>query len=194
MTKWQIHEWILSRELQTLSWIPVQFNMYLLLTCWTGFWGFLCLSWGLEIRIWYQQGLWGSWAQSLSLAPISWLQKMGFILASMTFPELQQAGSNSCYLGKEGTTETREEQSKETVVQPWDRVLVLPQEIYIIVFLSISQILEPPPGGKSYYAPHKHADPRPIGTRRLMMLIPTDLTNQSEECPWADYTLFEPLL
>ena len=38
--------------------------MYLLLTCWAGSWGFLCLSWGLE-RSEYgtSRALWGSWAQ-----------------------------------------------------------------------------------------------------------------------------------
>ena len=38
-------------------------------------------------------------------------------------------------------------------------------------------------------------DPRPVGTRRLMMLTSTYLTtNQSEECPQADHALFEPFL
>ena len=33
-------------------------------------------------------------------------------------------------------------------------------------------------------ADHKHVDPRPVRTRRLMMLTPDYLTtNQSEECP-----------
>ena len=45
------------------------------------------------------------------------------------------------------------------------------------------------------YAAHKHVDPRPVGTRKWMMLTPTYLTtNQSEECPWADHTRFELLL
>ena len=40
-----------------------------------------------------------------------------------------------------------------------------------------------------------HGDPRPVGTRRLMLLTPDDLTtNQSEECPQADHALFELLL
>ena len=39
------------------------------------------------------------------------------------------------------------------------------------------------------HADHLHVDPRPVGTRRLMMLTPDDLTaNQSEECPQADRT------
>ena len=34
-------------------------------------------------------------------------------------------------------------------------------------------------------------DPRPVGTKRLMMLTPDYLTsNPSEECPQADYALF----
>ena len=49
----------------------------------------------------------------------------------------------------------------------------------------------PQPGGRSYlYAAHRHVDPRPIGTRRLMMLTPDYLpTNQSEKCPRADHSL-----
>ena len=36
---------------------------------------------------------------------------------------------------------------------------------------------------------------RPVGTTQCMMLTPNYLTtNQSEECPRADHTLFEPLL
>ena len=31
----------------------------------------------------------------------------------MTFPEFQRAGSNSCYSGKRGNVETREEQSRD---------------------------------------------------------------------------------
>ena len=46
-----------------------------------------------------------------------------------------------------------------------------------------------------WYAAHKHVDPRPVGTWRLMMLTSTYLTTSpSEECPWADHALFEPLL
>ena len=34
-------------------------------------------------------------------------------------------------------------------------------------------------------------DPRMVGTKKLMMLTPDYLTsNQSEECPQADYALF----
>ena len=40
-----------------------------------------------------------------------------------------------------------------------------------------------------WHTVHKHVDPRLVGTRRLIMLIPHFLTtNQSKECPWADYT------
>ena len=48
---------------------------------------------------------------------------------------------------------------------------------------------------KVLYGAHKHVDPRPVGTRRLVMLASTHLTtNPSEECPRADHALFEPLL
>ena len=44
-------------------------------------------------------------------------------------------------------------------------------------------------------AVHKQVDPRPFGTRRLMLWISTYFTvNQSEGCPWANHTLFELLL
>ena len=36
----------------------------------------------------------------------------------------------------EGRGKKREEQSKETIVQPWGRVLVAPQEIYRTISLS----------------------------------------------------------
>ena len=40
-------------------------------------------------------------------------------------------------------------------------------------------------------AAHKHTDPRLVGTKKLVMLTPSYLTtNQSEEFPWADHTLF----
>ena len=73
-------------------------------------------------------------------------------------------------------------------MQPWDRVLALPQgrenTIHNIIFELFHRYWNLHQVGKVNYAPHKLADPRPIGTRRLMMLISTYLTtNQSEECP-----------
>nr|XP_060165840.1 basic proline-rich protein-like [Globicephala melas] len=58
------------------------------------------------------------------------------------------------------------------------------------------KVLKPPSGGRSSLsAAHKHGDPRPVGTRRLLMPTPDDLTtSQSEECPRADHALFEPFL
>ena len=42
---------------------------------------------------------------------------------------------------------------------------------------------------------HEHVDPRPAGTRRLMMLTPTYLTTNRLEGPQADHALlFEPLV
>ena len=55
--------------------------------------------------------------------------------------------------------------------------------LYITIFLAILQIM------KSPLDAHRHV------LRRLMMLTPTYLTtNQSEECPQANYVLFEALL
>lgn len=39
--------------------------------------------------------------------------------ASMTFPELQRASSNSCYSGKGGHAKTREEQSRNSSAAFW---------------------------------------------------------------------------
>ena len=77
----------------------------------------------------------------------------------------------------------QERSSQETVVQPWGRVLVPPQGIYITIPLSCLADTETPTRWKKYAA-HKHTDPRQAGTRRLMKLTPTYLTtNQSEDCP-----------
>ena len=80
--------------------------------------------------------------------------------------------------------------SHETIVQSWGRFLVPPQRIHITVSLNCFADTETPPPTphtewkKLLYAARKLADPRLIGTRRLMMLTPSDLTtNQSEECP-----------
>ena len=49
---------------------------------------------------------------------------------------------------------------------------------------------------KVNYTAYKQVDPKPVGTRRMMMLTPDYITtNQSEDRPWVDHTLlFEPLL
>ena len=58
------------------------------------------------------------------------------------------------------------------------------------------QILKPPPGGRNYlYAAQKPTDAKSLENKTLMLLTRTQLTiNQSEEYPWADHTLAEPLL
>ena len=66
------------------------------------------------------------------------------ISPSKTFPEFQQAGLNSCHLGKGGDAETKEDESKETLVQPWDRVLVPPQGIHRTLSLSFYAETETP--------------------------------------------------
>ena len=76
--------------------------------------------------------------------------------------------------------------------------LVLPQGLYIgfwaVSFEQFHRYWNFPPGGRSeLYVAHRHEDPRQVGTRRLMMLIPHDLTtNQSEEHPWPDHTPHKP--
>ena len=91
--------------------------------------------------------------------------------------------------------ETRKEQSRETIVQPWGTVLVPPRGTYITISLSCFADTETTARWEKLTAARKHVDPRPAGTRRLMMLTTTYFTtNQSEECPRADHALFEPLL
>ena len=63
----------------------------------------------------------------------------------MTFPKFQTAGSDSCQSGKGEDAEIREEESEEIInsAQPWERVLVLSQGIYITIFMSSSEELKP---------------------------------------------------
>ena len=60
------------------------------------------------------------------------------------------------------------------------------------VLWAVLQILESPPGGRSYLnAVHKHGDRRPVGSGRLTMLTPESfVTNQSDVRPQAEHTLF----
>ena len=49
-------------------------------------------------------------------------------------------------------------------------------------------------GRSSLCAAQEHGDPGPAGTRMSAMLTATYLTtNSSEDCPWADHALGEPL-
>ena len=62
----------------------------------------------------------------------------------MTFPEFQKAVAVQ---GREGMQRS-ERGSQETIVKPWGRVLVPPQEIYTIS-LSLSAELKPPTNGRT---------------------------------------------
>ena len=74
--------------------------------------------------------------------------------------------------------------SQETRVQPWGRVLVSPQGTHRTVSLRCFADTETPTRWEKLTAAHKHIDPRPVGTRRLMRLTPDYFTtNQSEEYP-----------
>ena len=57
--------------------------------------------------------LWGSWAWKPFYVPCFLFVGNRLHSASMTFPEFQRADSNSCYSGKGGDAETREEQSRK---------------------------------------------------------------------------------
>ena len=65
------------------------------------------------------QVLWASYAQSISVSPISLITGNSLHSASMTMPEFQWARSSGCYLAKVGDV-TPGRNSQE---QPWDRVL-----------------------------------------------------------------------
>ena len=79
-----------------------------------------------------EQGSWGSWAQKpfcafhflfLGTEPHS---------ASLIFPEFQGARSDKLLIGKEGRRDQGGALTQATTVQPWGRVLVPPQGLYII--------------------------------------------------------------
>ena len=61
-------------------------------------------------------------------------------------------------------------------MQPWDRVLALPQgrenTIHNIIFELFHRYWSLHQVGKVNYAPHKHAYPRPIGTRSWWCWFP----------------------
>ena len=53
-------------------------------------------------RSYHCKALWGSWAQGLSVSPISLIMGNRLYSASMTFPDFQGVDSRSCWLDKEG--------------------------------------------------------------------------------------------
>ena len=68
--------------------------------------------------------------------------------ASMTFPELQRAGSGTeANQGREGM-QGQGRSSQETIVQPLGSILILPQGMPIIISLSSSAKLKPPINGR----------------------------------------------
>ena len=78
--------------------------------------------------------------------------------------------------------ETKEEQSGETVVKPWGRVLVPPLGIHITISLNWSAETETHPRWEKLSSVHKQVDARLVRTRRLMRLISDYITtDQSEE-------------
>ena len=55
----------------------------------------------------------------------------------MTFPEFQQSRFKQLLIREgRGCRDKEETVGKKTIVQPWGRVLVPPQEIYITIYLS----------------------------------------------------------
>ena len=86
--------------------------------------------------------------KSLSVSPISFLQGIGFI--QPPWPSLSSKGQVQTVAnqGRQGVL-GQGRSSQETTVQPWGRVLVPPQGVYITISLSFLQILKLPPRERS---------------------------------------------
>ena len=140
-----------------------------------------------------QPGLCGAAGyQSLSVSPISWLQEMGLIQPPVPF-----LSSNSWFkqlLLREDGLWDRWEAVRSSHGAAWEQSRDSPQGAHMVESLRCRADTETLPGGRSSrHAARQHADPRPLGTRRLIMLPPIDFTaNQWAQCPWADHALFEP--
>ena len=95
---------------------------------------------------------------------------------------------------KERKTVKQDRNKNSLAIKQSQGPLVLLQRLEIIFWAVSFELFcrdwNPLPSRRNHLeADHKHVDPRWVGTRRLMMLMPDYLTtNQSEECPWADHT------
>ena len=136
--------------------------------------------------------LWGCWVQKLVVSPNSQLQEIGFIQppgSSLSSNEQVETGAN---MGREGM-QRQGRSSQETITQPWDRAWVPSRDTRSNTFELLCRCWNPHRVGEVNCCPQ--AQPRPVGTRSLMMLTLTYLTtHQSEDCPWTDHTVFEPWL
>ena len=94
-----------------------------------------------DVRVIRSRALWGSWTQKPFCVPHFLIIGNRLHSASLTFPEFQQADSNKQLLIRE---RTREEKSRETIVQPWGKVLVPSQGIHITRSLSCFSDTESP--------------------------------------------------
>ena len=116
--------------------------------------------------------------KSLSMSSICWLQEIDVIqpswlyLSSKGQVQILASGEEKEWGDKRGTVKTS---SSAALGQASPKA-----DIWQYLW-AILQILKPPPGGRSeLFVAHKHVDPRPVGTRRLMM-------PDSEEClSWSD--------
>ena len=135
--------------------------------------------------------------KSLSVPPISLITGNRLHSASKTFPELQWGRFKQLLIREgRGCRDQGGTVKRETIVQPWGRVLVPPQEIHRTISSRCFTVTETPARREKLTVCCPQARrPETGGTRRLMMPTPNYLTtNQSGECPQADHALFEPRL
>ena len=89
------------------------------------------------------------------------------------------------------TNQGRDDQSKETIVQPWDEVQAPPQGMNVAIPLSCFASNETSTKLGKLMICCPRGDPGQMGTRRLMMLTPNcHTTKKSEECLQANHVLF----
>lgn len=106
-------------------------------------------------------GPWGSWAQRPLRVPFLMTGNRLHSI-SLIFPIFPEAVSKQLLIRDGRGCRDKEKQPRETVVQPWGRVLSPPQG-YTEIFLRCFAGVLNPHEGRSYYncKPPKHKDPRP---------------------------------
>ena len=126
--------------------------------------------------------------------PLLWPQETAFIQPPE--PSLSSNGQIQTVLnqGREEMWDQGETVKSSLGAGSW-----IPINRYTQQYLwAILQIPKLPPGGRRYWLPvaccPRACRPQTSWTWRLMMQTPYLTTNPSEECPWADHVLFEPLL
>ena len=126
---------------------------------------------------------------------LSWLQEIAFIQLPQTSLSSNRQVQRVANQGREGIQKPGKN-NQETLVQPCGKVLVSHQGTHTTEFPSCFADTETPTRWEKLpVCCSETVDAKSLEKKRLMLLTPTYYTiNQSEECPWADHTLTEPLL